>query len=434
MEANKGIQRQQRKLFFGEVLSFAVLFFTLGAVVFFLYRNTVYRGVDASLERQERSLKSGPEASPGPLTPGARPAGQGGAPFRTNMVVFDTYGRIVNAADLGARYYAYFQNLELDKSAVNKKQTLTTTAGTFRTILVHVPKTNRNPTYAGKYVLILQNIDAQLDGLNSFLRVLIITMIFFWLLALLLAWLLARRAMRPIVKSWQRQQDFVADAAHELRAPLAVIQAQQEHLLTKPHDTVLDQSEAIATTLSESARLQHLTADLLTMAKADSNALTTNMQRIGLHDWAQQVLAPYAEIAAARGRAFDADLSADGEAIFDADQLHQLLVILLDNAFKYTTEGDSIWVATARQAKTWTLTVGNTGPSIPDTDKQRIFDRFYRTEPSRNRATGGSGLGLSIAQFIVQNHHGHVTVTDVHPQGVQFTVTLPLKNAVLRTK
>lgn len=426
MQANEGIKRQQRKLFWGEVLSFALLFFTLGAVVYFLYQQAVYNGVDTTLARQERSLKDGPAAAPGPLTPGQRPNSQNGASFRTNMVVFNAAGQIINAADLGQRYYAYFQNLELDKSAVGKKQVLTTTAGTFRTLLVHVPKSNLNPMYAGHYVLILQNIDAQLDGMNSFLRVLVATMIFFWLLALLFASVLARRAMRPIVKSWQRQQDFVADAAHELRAPLAVIQSQQEHLLTKPHDTVLNQSEAIATTLAESTRLQHLTTDLLTMAKADSNALTTDLQHYDLQIWPVSVLAPYKEIAAAQDRAFDTTLQATGEAVFDGDQLHQLLVILLDNAFKYTAAGDSIWVTTERQTKTWTLTVGNSGPSIPDADKKRIFNRFYRMDPSRNRETGGSGLGLAIADWIVTNHHGHIRVMDIHPQGAAFVVTLPL--------
>jgi two-component system sensor histidine kinase CiaH len=150
------------------------------------------------------------------------------------------------------------------------------------------------------------------------------------------------------------------------------------------------------------------------------------LQHYDLQIWPVSVLAPYKEIAAAQDRAFDTTLQATGEAIFDGDQLHQLLVILLDNAFKYTAAGDSIWVTTERQTKTWTLTVGNSGPSIPDADKKRIFDRFYRMDPSRNRETGGSGLGLAIADWIVTNHHGHIRVTDIHPQGAAFVVTLPL--------
>ncbi|MFT8409921.1 MAG: HAMP domain-containing sensor histidine kinase [Schleiferilactobacillus perolens] len=427
MRPNEGIRRQQRRLFWGEVLSFAVLFFTLGAVVFFLYQNSVYRGVDNALIRQEKLLQSSPGTPPGPLTPNRRPSGQNGAPFRTNLVVFDASGEIVNATDLGDRYYAYFQNLHLDKGSVGKEQTLTTSGGVFRTLLVKVSKDTLNPLYAGNYVLILQNVDAQLDGINSFLRVLVVTMIIFWLLALLFASFLSRRSMRPIIRSWQRQQDFVADAAHELRAPLAVIQSQQEHLLTKPRDTVMAQSEAIATTLAEATRLEHLTNDLLTMAKADSNALTTDLQAHNIKAWAASVLTPYPEIASAQQRAFDSTLNAAGEAIFDADQLHQLLVILLDNGFKYTSAGDSIWVVLDREKNTWTIKVGNSGPSIPDADKVRIFDRFYRVDPSRNRDTGGSGLGLAIAHWIVQNHQGKMTVSDIHPQGVQFTVVLPLR-------
>ena len=150
---------------------------------------------------------------------------------------------------------------------------MTTSTGTFRTLLIKAPKYSADPQYAGHYVLILQNTDAQEAAIRSFRQVLIVTIILFWALALGLSYWLSTRAMRPIVRSWQRQQDFVADAAHELRAPLAVIQSKQEALLTKPQATIIDESEAIATSLGETKRLRQLTDDLLTIAKADSNTI-----------------------------------------------------------------------------------------------------------------------------------------------------------------
>lgn len=113
----------------------------------------------------------------GPQQPGTRVTHP--APFRTNMVVFNQKGRIINQAMLGERFYAYFKNLKLDRSAQNKLQTLTTSTGTFRTLLIKAPKYSADPQYAGHYVLILQNTDAQEAAIRSFRQVLIVTIILF---------------------------------------------------------------------------------------------------------------------------------------------------------------------------------------------------------------------------------------------------------------
>jgi two-component system sensor histidine kinase CiaH len=262
-------------------------------------------------------------------------------------------------------------------------------------------------------------------ALQSFRQALILTMIVFWLLALALAYWLSNRSLAPIVVAWQHQQDFVADAAHELRAPLAVIQSQQEALLTKPNAKIIDQTEAIATSLAETKRLRQLTGDLLTIAKADSNAQQLLIAPHELNAFFTQLLRPYADIAASQDKAFSTDLPATGTALFDAERLHQLTVLLLDNAFKYTAAGDRVWVTVKITSNDWSLAVGNSGPTISAADKAHIFERFYRSDPSRNRQTGGSGLGLSIGQWIVTAHRGKLTVSDAQPQGAVFTAKFP---------
>ncbi|MCG4281308.1 sensor histidine kinase [Lacticaseibacillus saniviri] len=427
MDSNRGIKRQQAKLFITELLSFAGLFFLLGVIVFVLYRQSVYRDIDQSLDHQRQALIDGPKMNAQPLTP-LMPRQQqpihADMPLQSTTLVYNTAGQITNQASLGQRNYTYFKNIALDKSVLNQKQTLETNHGVFRTLLLKVAKTNVNPEYAGHYVLILQSVDGQVRAMNTFRQVLIITIVIFWLLALGLAYWLSRRAMRPIIRSWQRQQDFVADAAHELRAPLAVIQSQQEQLLTKPQAKIIDQSEAIATSLNETTRLKTLTNDLLTIAKADSNATTLNPVTIDLVPFFEQTLAPYADIANSQDKALTWHVPADSRASFDLDRIRQLLIILLDNALKYTAPGDSIWVNVEFDKRDWLLHVGNSGAPIADADKAKIFKRFYRTDASRNRQTGGSGLGLAIAQWIVDSHHGHIRVVDVEPRGVQFDVRL----------
>ena len=306
-------------------------------------------------------------------------------------------------------------------------QHLPTSNGTFRTLLVKVPVTAADPQYAGHYVLILQNTDAQEAAIRSFRQVLILTIILFWALALGLSYWLSTRSMRPIVRSWQRQQDFVADAAHELRAPLAVIQSKQEALLTKPQATIIDESEAIATSLGETKRLRQLTDDLLTIAKADSNTIEIELTDLRFDQTLAPQLASYHDIAISQDKSFTTTIPPKSHAWFDTARIKQLLVILLDNAFKYTQAGDSIWVKVTQTSKEWQLVVGNSGPSIADADKSRIFERFYREDASRSRKTGGSGLGLAIARWIVTIHHDHIEVKDVHPHGAAFVVTLPNK-------
>lgn len=183
MSADKGIKRQQRRLFIGQLLSFAGLFLVLGVIVFFLYERSIYQDIDHSLEQQKIMLTKPAQTMSGAGGPG-RPVTSRPVPFRMNMVVFNKKGKIINQAMLGERFYAYFKTLKLDRQAVNKLQNLPTSNGTFRTLLVKVPVTAADPQYAGHYVLILQNTDAQEAAIRSFRQVLILTIILFWALAL----------------------------------------------------------------------------------------------------------------------------------------------------------------------------------------------------------------------------------------------------------
>jgi len=110
---------------------------------------------------------------------------------------------------------------------------------------------------------------------------------------------------------------------------------------------------------------------------------------------------------------------------FDQKKIHQVLVILLDNALKYTSSGDKITLLSEISNKQWLIEVKNTGPAISDEEKARIFDRFYREDRSRSKETGGYGLGLAIAKQIVEEHKGQIQVKDLQPRGVIFQIRLP---------
>ncbi|MCD2257454.1 sensor histidine kinase [Agrilactobacillus fermenti] len=314
------------------------------------------------------------------------------------------------------------RNIKLEKSSLNKKQTLQTNSGSFRTLLVKVPRSNPDPLYSGKYVLILQNIDSELQSINVFRKSLILTVVFLWLLAVIFSFILTVWAMRPINRSWQRQREFTADAAHELRAPLAVIQSQQEYLLIQPNKQVIDVADEIAKSLTEISRLQTLTNDLLLLARTDAAQLNLNLTLVKNMNWLQ-------EIAKSQKKSLVYQIDKQATLKIDMQRLKQVCVILLSNALQYTSSGDSIWINAKENEKYLQIEIGNTGMPLAASDRPHIFERFYRGDTARNKYSGGNGLGLTIAQWIVNQHHGKIRVEDAHPKGVKFIVTLPLAHA-----
>ena len=430
-------QKQQLSLFVKELIGFALLFAVLGLVVNFFFHQSIYKNIDRGLVTQKQVVLDNrkqpqfrrPNSNSNP-TIGSSPS-NGDTPFRTNILVFNQKGQIVNAQMLGNRIYNLFINTRLDKAQINKVQetALMSTDNTwhyFRSLLIKVPATNKNPLYAGRYVLIMENIDTDLLAISSFKRSLLITLVFFWIVAIGIAYFLSRSSMKPILKSWKRQRQFSANAAHELRTPLTVIQNQMEYLLTQPKVRVVDQVEPISTSLDEVRHLQTLTNRLLMLARSDADIIQINRQSTDLKPWLEHALKPYVEIAASQRKSLVQLIKVTGHGNVDSDLIRQLLIILLDNAIKYTPEGGTVTVSAERVRDKLKLEVRDTGTGIPDADKGRVFERFYRSDKSRNSKTGGNGLGLEIAKWIVTQHHGTITVKDNHPKGTVFAVIIPL--------
>ncbi len=430
-------RKQQLSLFARELIGFALLFAILGLVVNFFFQQSIYENIDRGLRwqkigiltnRRQPTFRTGQTSGNSQTPPPAR-----NTPFRTNVLIFNSKGKIVNNQMLGNRLYEVFGNTRLDVTKVNKIREMTLMSSDnswhyFRTLLIKVPKTNPNPMYAGRYALILENIDSDLLAIRGFRQSLLLTLLIFWFLAFGVAYFLSRSSMKPILESWNRQKQFSANAAHELRTPLTVIQNQMEYLLTKPKSSVMEQAEPISTTLEEVRHLQTLTNRLLTLARSDADIIQINRQEMSLQTWFEQTIKPYVEIARSQSKSMETSIRAAGKGRFDPDLIRQLIIILLDNAIKYTPKGGTIIFRVAKvRDNRLKIEVRDTGTGIPDADKKHVFERFYRSDKSRNAKTGGNGLGLAIAKWIVDEHKGTVSVADNHPKGTVFTVFMPLK-------
>lgn len=251
---------------------------------------------------------------------------------------------------------------------------------------------------------------------------------------------LVRRALQPIRTAMQRQRDFVADAAHELRTPLAIMRTVGE--LGIADESGDDQQATIEQMLAENRHLTRLVDDLSLLARADSHTLAIDHRPTNLSSLVAETATELGPLAEEREVALTSEVQKNIWVLGDIVRLRQLLLILLDNALKHTPAGGTVSVRLSHHAGRARLQTTDSGPGIDPADLPRIFDRFYRAD--RARTGEGSGLGLAIGKWIVEAHGGSIHAGNAsHPvdirnpasagrRGAVFTVTLPLARAAIR--
>lgn len=242
----------------------------------------------------------------------------------------------------------------------------------------------------------------------------------------LISLFLSRLALRPVERAWAQQRRFVADASHELKTPLTVMLANVSILSSHPEETVASQRRWVDSTRQEAERMKKLVDDLLFLARADDRRMPAAREPVCLSDVLWGCILSFEPVAFEQGISLDSQIDPDLYVQGDAGQLKQLCAILLDNACKYAGPSGRVHARlSARQGRA-ALCVRNTGEPIPAEKLPHIFERFYRADAARARGQGGYGLGLSIAQNIVQAHGGRITAESSREEGTLFTVALPL--------
>jgi len=239
---------------------------------------------------------------------------------------------------------------------------------------------------------------------------------------------MADRAMSPIKESWQRQQDFVADASHELRTPLSVVQVNLELVKGNPEETVASQSKWLDYSLHETERMSKLVDDLLFLARADSLQQTLELKHFPLPTALREVIESFRPLAEANGILLESSLYSEITYFGDETRIKQLIVILLDNALKYTPSGGQVTLGLQNWGTLAEITVTDTGEGIEQEHFAKIFERFYRVDQARSQQKEGTGLGLAIADRIIQSHHGRIKVSSSLGKGTTFVISLPHQN------
>lgn len=239
----------------------------------------------------------------------------------------------------------------------------------------------------------------------------------------LLLLLLSRRIIRPILESYEKQKRFITDAGHELKTPIAIIQADTDVLTLETGEG----NEWIDDIQHQVRRLSTLTNDLIYLSRMEEPQRQTAFLTLPFSDLVAETAQSFQAVAKSQGKTFSLRIQPTLTLVGEEKSLGQLVSILLDNALKYSPPGGEITVTLARQGKSLLLTVANTAQTLSKELLENMFDRLYRGDKARSSEQGGYGIGLSIAKAVVQSHKGKISAAARGDQLVM-TVVLPAGN------
>lgn len=276
----------------------------------------------------------------------------------------------------------------------------------------------------GIQILCFLDVSSQQLALSSLLQTSILTGIIALAAFAFISILLARWAVKPVDRAWQQQKQFVSDASHELKTPLTVILSNTE--LLQADDCDEESRQRFTGSIRSSAvQMRALVEGMLELARADNGQIRTSFADINLSKTVSDSVLPFEPVFFENGMILESVIEPDIQVNGSAQHLRQLTDILLDNARKYSDPG-IVQLTLCRHSRGQCLiTVSNPGNPIPKEDLTRIFERFYRSDSART-SSGSFGLGLSIAQRIVQEHKGQIWA-ESNESGNRFSVLLPCK-------
>ena len=234
------------------------------------------------------------------------------------------------------------------------------------------------------------------------------------------------KAIKPLEENFKKQKQFIADASHELRTPLTIINTNVSLLRENEMETIYSQRKWINYIESQADRMSTLINEMLSLANLDANKKKEEKVNINLSKMVSDSLLIFEVVIFEKGLILEEDLANNIFIKGEQNQIKKLISILMDNAIKYTNNNGKITVSLINERNKAKLIVRNTGEGIKKEHLEKIFERFYRVDDSRDRGTGGYGLGLSIAKAIVEDHKGKIHAESIINNETSFIIELPL--------
>jgi two-component system sensor histidine kinase CiaH len=270
----------------------------------------------------------------------------------------------------------------------------------------------------GQYIVFLDRraeveSQSQLMFLSLMIAVLSLSVVF------LLVSLLSKKVIKPVLENMDKQKQFITDAGHEIKTPLAIISADTDVIEIESGKT--EWTDSIR---NQTVRLGELIQSMLTLAKMEDSDMTDKFTVFSISELAEDVAGEFRPIAVNDDVTFDTEITPDMEMNGSYQEIRQLMSVLLNNAFKYTNEHGDVILRLYKKSRSVILEVENTADNLPDGDLSKLFDRFYRADNARSRETGGYGIGLSIARAAAEHHKGSIQAKKVNDHLIRFSAVL----------
>ncbi len=321
------------------------------------------------------------------------------------------------------RYYTqngYFEDIfpQRKENKGNEFSTYKKNGYTFRELNIEIDKYK---------IQIIRNIDSEMNSFKQLIFVFIIAIIMAVIITYFVALYLTKKALVPIETAWNNQVKFIQDASHELRTPISIVSSKLESMLKSPNNTVIDEVETISDAMKETRRMKKMISDLLYLTKEDSIS-KTNKEETNIKELLSEISNDYIDIAQIQDKIFNITIEIkDAIIITDKSKLRQLLLIFIDNAFKYTKKGDKILIEVKDKSNNISICVIDSGIGIKKEDIPYIFDRFFRSENVRNKDIDGSGIGMSIAKMLCSSLNIGIDVNSKLGDYTKIEIVIPKK-------
>lgn len=370
------------------VLSFLILF---SIFIYTYFKGVTYKSIDNKLNNELESIaiQLTRQSMVYPVTK-----------YPSNMIYIYKRDRVMYYTPQNGYFSDVLPNRYTNK--LNDIFTFSENGYTFRELNVEIDEYQ---------IQIIRNIDSEISSLRQLIFVFIIGILISLVITYYLAVYLTKKALIPIETAWNNQAKFIQDASHELRTPISIISSKLERMLKHPNSTISDEVETIADAMSEIRRSKKMISDLLSLTKEE--AITKlNITEVNIKNFIKDICVDYVDIADIQEKRFEMNFNLKNETIFtDENKLRQLLLIFIDNAFKYTKENDFIAININQKDNVYTeIFIIDSGVGIKQEDIPYIFDRFFRSENVRDKDIEGSGIGLSIAKMIAINLGAEISV------------------------
>ncbi len=410
-------------------LVFLLLFSLFDLIVYTVSAGALYEDIDSQMHEAETQIRQNPDSTVDNILQGRNIIydADGNSyviTYRIFLLLRDQDGTILNAAHLTS--FDYMLNIAFSPGNDGRIRTERAERNSFT--LCYRTNTMSVRTQDGQRYFIQMAADSTdiENSLAIIFRVLLQCTAAALLLVLVAGWGLSKTLVQGVTEAWERQDEFISYASHEIRSPLAVIHSSLELLLETPGAKIIERSDLIMNSLTETSRLRKMSSNLLEMVHLQTSEMRLHWDTVDLETLVTDFIEPFCYQAEAADKRLEYHLAPHLTLPGDRQLLTELLAILLENALKYTEPGGLIRLTTTKADNRAVLTVADSGIGISDEAMAKIFTRFYREERQQSKADG-SGLGLYIASLIVQRHGGRITAEHNHPKGTVFTVTLPLK-------